>query len=359
MSLGMMICLGMLLVTLRFADSRTTMLERHFQQENRYDYYIKLASFIPKKSISDWARWPEIRGIEYALEIPVKLFRSEAVSANPDSREEVLVGLDPSGGFQKIYDSKRRALEIPQDGIILNSIAAGELNLSVGDRVVVEIKEGSGLMRRTSLLVRAISELNIGGHSIVSIAQASQILGGQNLINSVMLRGIEGSFPSLEARLVQIPKISAILSQREQHQNAAKLTEAITWFSAAMTLFALVIGGAIVYKNSLMAYVERKREIATLRVLGWTNGEIAAMLLNDVILAFFAGLVIGLPVAIKIGSNYLRAISTDTFLWPVVLFPGTCLISIAATGLFALMGHLLAVRRVRHLDLLVAIKSQE
>jgi putative ABC transport system permease protein len=359
MSLGMMICLGMLLVTLRFADSRTAMLERHFQQENRYDYHIKLAAFVPKKSVSDWARWPGVRGIECALEIPVKLFRSDAASVDSDSRSEILVGLDPSGSFQKIYDSKRRILEIPQDGIVLNSIAADELKLSIGDRVIVEIKEGAGFMRRSSLLVRAISELNIGGHSIVSIAQASQILGGQNLINSVMLRGIKASFPSLEERLVQIPKISAILSQREQYQNAAKLTEAITWFSAAMTIFSLGIGGAIVYKNSLMAYIERKREIATLRVLGWTNGEIAAMLLNDVLLSFTAGLIIGFPVAISIGSNYLRAISTDTFLWPVVLFPSTCLISITATGLFALAGHLLAVRRVRNLDLLAAIKSQE
>jgi putative ABC transport system permease protein len=241
----------------------------------------------------------------------------------------------------------------------LNSIAADELKLSIGDRVIVEIKEGSGFMRRSTLLIRAISEMNIGGHSIVSIAQASQILGGQNLVNTAMLRGIEGSFPALEERLVKIPKISAILSQREQYQNAAKLTEAITWFSAAMTLFALVIGCAIAYKNSLMAYIERKREIATLRVLGWTHGEIAAMLLNDVMLSFTAGLVIGLPIAIIIGSSYLRAISTDTFLWPTVLFPGTCLMSIAATGLFALAGHLLAVRRVRHLDLLAAIKSQE
>ena len=83
------------------------------------------------------------------------------------------------------------------------------------------------------------------------------------------------------------------------------------------------------------------------------------MLLNDVILAFIAGLVIGTPVAVKIGSIYLHAISTETFLWPIVLYPGTCLISIAATGLFALSGHLLAVRRVRNLDLLAAIKLQE
>jgi putative ABC transport system permease protein len=359
MSLGMMICLGMLLVTLRFADSRTTMLERHFQQENRYDYYIKLASFVPNKSVFDWARWPEVRGIEYALEVPVKLFRSDATEGSANSRNEILMGLDPSGSFQKIYDSKRRILEIPQDGIVLNSIAADELKLSIGDKVIVEIKEGSGFTRRSTLLIRAISEMNIGGHSVVSIAQVSKILGGRNLINTVMFRGEQWNFPALEERLVQIPKISAILSQREQYQNAAKLTEAITWFSAAMTLFALVIGGSIVYKNSLMAYIERKREIATLRVLGWTNREIASMLLNDVILAFAAGLMVGLPVAIRIGSNYLHAISTDTFLWPIVLFPGTCLISIAATGLFALIGHLLAVQRVRNLDLLAAIKSQE
>jgi putative ABC transport system permease protein len=359
MTLGIVICLAMLLVTIRFSDSRNTMLERHFQDENRYDYLVKLSSLFPKSSVAYWARWPEVRGMECSLEIPVKLFRRDSTGIDPYARNEVLVGLEPSGKLQKVYDQNRKVLEIPNDGLILNSIAADELRLSTGDYVVVEIKEGMGAIRRSTLLVRAVSELNIGRHSIVSISQASEILGGRNLVNAVMLRGVEPDFRALEERLVRIPKISAILSQQEQYQNAAKLTEAITWFSSAMTVFALVIGGAIVYKNSLMAYFERIREIATLQVLGWTNREIAAMLLNDVILAFAVGLVIGIPVSIKTGSYYLRAISSETFLWPIVLYPGVCLISIAATGLFALAGHLLAVRRVQKLDPLAAIKSQE
>jgi hypothetical protein len=178
-------------------------------------------------------------------------FRSalkRSAARDTGARNETMVGLNPSGMFQKVYDRNRRVLKIPADGIILSSIAAKELRLSIGDRVVVEIKEDSERMRRRTLLVRDISELNIGGHSIVSIAQASEILGGRNLVNAVMLRGVKSDFRLLEERLVRIPKISAILSQREQYQNASKLTEAITWFSSAMTLFALIIGRAIVYK---------------------------------------------------------------------------------------------------------------
>jgi putative ABC transport system permease protein len=101
MSLGMMICLQMLLVTLRFADSRTTMLERHFQQENLYDYHIKLADFVPKKSVSDWARWPEVSGMESALEVPVKLFRSDAVEGSPNSKMKSWWDWIPPEAFKK------------------------------------------------------------------------------------------------------------------------------------------------------------------------------------------------------------------------------------------------------------------
>jgi putative ABC transport system permease protein len=349
----------MLLVTLRFSDSRDTMLKRHFLDENRYDYLVKLSLPMPKNNVSYWNRWPEVAGMECSLEIPVKLFRIDSAMMDLNARNEVMVGLDPAVTFQKIYDKSRRILKVPRNGIILSSLAADELGLSTGDRVVVEIREGGGPTRRNILLVHAISELNIGGHSIVSIAQASELLGGRNLVNAIMLRSREPKFHALEERLVRIPQISAILSQREQYENAAQLTEAIQWFSLIMTLFALIIGGAIVYKNSLMAYLERRREIATLRVLGWSGGEIASMLLNDVILAFAAGLAIGIPLSTKIGAFYLHSMSTDTFLWPVVLYRNTNLISIAATGLFALSGHLLAVQRVRQLDLLEAVKSQE
>jgi putative ABC transport system permease protein len=358
-ALGIIICLSVLLVTLRFSDSRDAMLKRHFVDENRYDFLVKLSSPLHETDLSYWARWPEVTGMEGSIEIPVKLFRHNSTETGLRVRNEVIVGLDPLGSFQKVYDQNRRVLEIPQDGIILSSLAADELGLSTGNRVIVEINGENGLTRRSTLLVRAISELNIGGHSIVSIEQASELLGSRNLVNAIMLQAREQGFHALEERLVRIPKISAILSQREQYQNAAKLTEAIKWFSSLMTVFSLIIGGSIVYKNSLMAYIERRREIATLRVLGWTSREIAAMLLNDIILAFAVGLAIGIPLSARIGAYFLRSMSTDTFLWPTVLYPSTSLISIAATGLFALTGHLLAVRRVRKLDLLAAIKSQE
>lgn len=358
LTLGMLICLGMLLVTFRFSDSRDTMLHRHFQIENRYDYAVKFGSLLPVASLEEMKSWPEIKGIESSLEIPVKLFRIDDDGGGA-SRNELLMGLYPSGTFKNVYDLARRPLEIPNEGIILSRASARVLKLSAGDRIVVETREGMGAPRRITMLVRAVSGQHISGHSIVSINQAAEFLGERSLVNSAMIRSREADFSALEERLVRIPEVSSILSQKEQHINASNLTEAINWFSVVLAFFAMIIGSSIVYKNSMMSYIERKREIATLRVIGWTAQEIAAMLLNEVILAYALGIIIGIPIAVRIGSYYLRAISTETFSWPIVLYPSTCLISIGATGFFALAGHYLAVRRVRNQDLLETLKSRE
>lgn len=359
LTLGIILCIGMILVTLRFSDSRSTMLYRHFVEENRYDYHVKFYGPRPEMSISDWKNWPEIIRLESSLEIPVKLFRADSADSNRNARNEIIAALQPGGTLTRLYDQNRLPMAVPLSGIVLSPAAARILNLSTGDRVIIETREALGIQKRSTLLVKGVSGQDISGHSIVSLDQGARILGERHAINSVLIRSSAENFLALEERLVAIPEIASILNQQEQYNNASQLTEAITWFSSLMAVFAFVIGASIVYKNSMMSYIERKREIATLLTLGWNRREIGIMLLDEVILAFVLGVIIAVPLAVKIGTLYLKAISSEQFSWPTVLYTSTGLTAIIATALFAFAGHYLAVRRVKNLNLLETVTSRE
>lgn len=358
-SLGIALTTAMLLVTLSFTDSRDSLLQRHFVMENPYDFAVGFDRCVKMESIGYWHKWPEIRTIEPILEIPVAISRIGVTGVNRESKDDMIVGLEPSSTLRKVFDDEYRQLSIPPEGIIVSWPVARKLALDVGDQVLVETKPGFGPVRNISLMVRGIGKQNAGGNSIVSLAQANRIAGESNTINSVMIKSLPGYFKRLEERFADVPAVAFVRSQEKQLRNAVRLLEASTYLSLIMMLFSLIIGVAVIYSNTLMLLNERRRELASLRVIGWSDTAVAAMLRNEIALALAVGIIIGVPVAKCAGSLYLRAISTEMFIWPEVIYPSTLVLSVTATIMFTVFGHLLAVRRLRHLDLVDALKNRE
>lgn len=358
-TMGITATMAMILVALYFTNSRDYLLYRYFNIENRYDYTVRFNNPIKENALGSWNGWPEIQKLGSVLEIPVTMSNPGAEGSSINSKEDIIIGLEPEDMLREIFDSQYKRLFVPEDGILINQVVADKLGLKVGELVEVETKPGMGPLRRVRLLVRGIDRQNIGGNSFVSLEQANRILGENDVINAAMVKSDSLKFNSLENRFAQIPGVASVLSQEKQKQNAVRLMVALTYFTTIMIIAAMVIGASIVYNNSVMCFNERKRELASLRVIGWSEEDIAGLLFNEIILALLLGIAIGLPLGKHMGGLYLQAISTETFVWPVVLYPSTSVISAVSTTIFALAGHLLAMRKVKELDLVEVLKDRD
>jgi putative ABC transport system permease protein len=123
--------------------------------------------------------------------------------------------------------------------------------------------------------------------------------------------------------------------------------------------FACIIAVGTIYNSSRIALSERTNEMASLRVLGFTRGEIRGILLGEQ--AFL--LVIGVPLGCLLGyvmcALLSRWMETDLYRLPLVVSTSTyarsALVVLAAAGLSAL----LVSRRLRRLDLLAVLKARE
>lgn len=348
----------MILIAINFTNSRDFLLLRYFNEENLYDYTVRFDNPVRGESVESWQDWREVRLMEPVLEIPAVLSKPGEKGTASGSKEDIIIGIDPGSRLRRAFDSDYERLFLPPEGILISRPAAERLGLVTGDLVEVETKPGLGPPRRVKLLVRGINSQNIGGTSFVSLEQANRILQARDVINAVMLKSDPASFLSLEDRLVNIPGVASVLSLEKQETNANRLVAAMTYFTVIMIILSLVIGSSIVYNNSIMCFTERQKELASLRVIGWSSEDISRMLFNEIILALILGAAIGLPLGKYLGGFYLRAISNETFVWPVVLYPSTYVIAAVSTTLFTLAGHLLAMRRVRELDLVEVMKDR-
>jgi putative ABC transport system permease protein len=126
-----------------------------------------------------------------------------------------------------------------------------------------------------------------------------------------------------------------------------------------LVVFAGTIAFGIVYNNARISLSMRSRDLASLRVLGFTRAEISAVLLGElaayVLLAIPLGLVIGAWLAYGVVST----IDAESFRFPVVISARTYAFAVAVTLGAALVSALLVRRQLDRLDLVAVLKTRE
>lgn len=358
-TMGIALSAVLMVCSMCFMNSRDFMLDRCFKYEDRYDYAVSFNHLIKGSDLNNWKEWKEVSSIEPALYIPVSFYKVGSEGINKTVKDDMLIGLPEYGSLKHIYNDKEQELNIPEEGVILNYHIAKKYNLKVGDMITAETKPGMGNVVKINLLIRGINKQYKGGSSIVSLEQANSLIKQDDAINTVLIKSDKPLFKALEAHISNIPEVSSVVSQVNQKKNGMILMGAMNYFTAIILVFALIIGSSIVYNNSVMSFSERQRELASLKIIGWSDRNINRLLFNEILISLILGDVLGIPLGGKIGLMYLGSISNDTFSWPTVIYPSTYVISMAATAGFAVIGHMLAVRRVKNIDIIEVLKERD
>jgi putative ABC transport system permease protein len=123
--------------------------------------------------------------------------------------------------------------------------------------------------------------------------------------------------------------------------------------------FATVVAFGIVYNSARISLSERQRELATLRVIGFTRGEVASVLVGELVMLTL----IALPCGLVIGSGFAKAIlttvNTEFVRLPLILTPQNYAFAVLVVAVASLVSALLACRRLDQLDLVGVLKARD
>ena len=115
----------------------------------------------------------------------------------------------------------------------------------------------------------------------------------------------------------------------------------------------------MVYNTARITLSERSRELASLRVLGYTRGEVSYILLGELALLVFFAVPIGFGIGYLLAGVLASQAQTELFRIPLVIERGTyafaALVVLAATAVSALIVR----RQVDHLDLVEVLKARD
>jgi putative ABC transport system permease protein len=124
-------------------------------------------------------------------------------------------------------------------------------------------------------------------------------------------------------------------------------------------LFAGVIAFGVVYNSARVSLSERSRELASLRVLGFTRAEISLILLGELAILTILALPLGALIGYLLGEFIITAFSNELYRMSFVVTPATLAWSFLTVIVAAFLSGLLVRRRLDRLDLVAVLKTRE
>jgi len=351
-SLGIALSMALLIGSSFSMDAMVHMIDVSFNVIDRQDVTVSFVEPRNERALQDLLHEPGVMAAEPFRAVPV-IFKNGQYR-----RRESIIGLAQGSELSRVVDTHYQPVVIPAEGIVLSDKLAELLHVDVGDLLSVEVAEG----RRPVLDVPVVAVVKtyMGTSAYMNLVSLSRLLKVEVAISGGYLL-VDGDQTEALYRALKNTPIVAGVGLQESAQQAFNdtLQESLGTFVFFNTLFAGLITVGVVYNSARISLSERGRELASLRVLGLTRGEVSYILLGE--LALLTLLALPLGAVLGYGLAWLMVASFDTELFRIPLVINTATYGYAAlvVVLAAIVSGLLVRRRIDHLDLVAVLKTRE
>lgn len=349
---GIAMSVAVLITSMQWIDAIDHMVDVYFRQAQSQDVTVSFTEPRSSEAVRDLARLAGVQAAEPMRIVPAKL------RSGWREQREALQGLPARQELFRVYDVRGAALSLPAEGLMISSILADMLQVSRGDSIEVEVLEG----RRGTfeVPVAGIFETYIGSPAYIEIGALARLLKERPSVTNVHLRVDPRERAALLGELKVLPHVSAItLKDAAIRTFDETMAETIMIFVSFFIVFSCVLAFGVTYNAARIALSERGRELATLRVLGFTRAEISYLLLGEIALLMLAALPLGCLLGRALARLIVDAFETELYRVPFVVDSSTYAWSMIVTILATAVSALLVRRRVDRLDLIAVLKTRE
>ncbi len=349
---GLALATGILMVPNAFRDSVSQVLDFQWDIMERQDLSVGLTEPAHVSVTHALARLPGVVSLEPFRGAFVRLRNGHR------HRQLVLEGQVAGGLHNRIIDARYRQVALPPEGLVLSSVLGELLDVRVGDWLTVEVLEG----RRPTRLVRvvAFAEDLAGISATMDLPALNRLLGDGDVVSGASFRVDALNRAAFLRELKNVPRVAWVAIKSSLRDNFRRTTAAsINTFQKIYLVLSIVVAFGVVYNNARISLAERARELATLRVVGFSRREVGAILITELVLLALIAVPIGLVLGSGFATGIVRAVNTETVRLPVVLTASNYAFAVAAVTLASVLSALFVLRRLHQLNLVGALKAPE
>ena len=351
-ALGLALATGIPVVPGAMRDGINYLMDFQWQQAQRQDVTLSLIEPGSASTLGDMRHLPGVMSVEAFRSVPARLCFGH------HTRRLGVTGLAPGALLNRVLDAHSRPLALPPDGLLVSAKLAEILGAKPGDRILLEIQEGRRPVREVILQGLITDYAGIAAYmdldSLRRLMQEGGTLSGGHL--SVDKR----FWTEFLGKVKKAPRIASLGIKDAVRESFRKTTaESIGLIQGLYFTFSVVVAVGVVYNSARIALSERSRDLATLRVIGFSHREVAAVLIGELALLTLVALPAGLGIGSLLASGIVHTASTETIRLPLVLTARTYATAVLIVIVSAGVSFAAVSSRLRHLDLLGVLKARE
>ena len=349
---GIALAGGIVIAGTFMTDSVDFIVEAEFRMAQREDIAISFVDATSYRALHELAALPGVTRVEPMRAVPVRLHHGHR------SYRTVLQGLAADADLHRTLDTNLEPLSFPPQGIVLTEYLGTLLDVKPGEALTVEVLDGDRPVREVAVAGHVQQYIGVGGY--MDLDALNRLLREGRVVSGAYLAVDEDQREEVYERLKVMPRVASVQVQENSIRNYyASIGDLLLTFVSFISGLAGAITFGVVYNSARITLSERSRELASLRVLGFTRGEIAYILLGELALLTLAAIPLGFLVGRAMAAHFIGNIHQELFRVPLILNADTYALSAVVVLVSALISGLIVRRRLDRLDLVAVLKTKE
>lgn len=349
---GIALAIALLVVARTFPAVMDHILDVQFSLANRQDVTLTLAEAREIGVLHDIERLP---GVVYA-----EPFRAEDVVLEHGRRraQEAVFGLSPGARLNRLMGASGAVVQPPASGILLARALATKLDARPGDDITIEQTHGRRV--RAQVRVAGVVEPMVGSSAYMALEDLARLVREPDRINGAHVVLDETHLRAFNREIKATPLIVGAsylrLAERSMRQS---IDRSVGTMNIIYALFAAVMAGGVAFSAARVTLAEQERDLATLRVLGFTRTEVSYVLIGELAVLAFLAAPFGCLLGTLLGMWLMRLFATDMYAFSYVFNPPGYAFAVAFS-LACVMGASLLVRQsIDRLDMVGVLKARD
>lgn len=351
-ALGLALATGIPIVPGAMRDGINYLLDFQWTLAQRQDVTVSLIEASSPSAFNDLRHLPGVILAEPFRSVPVRLrfgHRTHRLAVTGVPRDILL---------NRALDQNGKPLPLPPDGLLISKKLAEMLGAHAGDSLTLEVQEGRRPQRQVPVygLITDYSGLS----AYMDIDALRRLMQEGDTISGAHLSVDAREWANFLEEVKEVPRIAGVGIKASVRESFRETTaESVNLIQGIYFMFSVIVAFGVVYNSARISLSERSVDLATLRVVGFTNREVAGVMIGELAMLTAIALPVGLWIGGHLANSIVQSASTETIRLPLILthqtYATAILIVLVSAGVsFAVVG-----RRIKQLDLLGVLKARE
>lgn len=350
--LGLALAVSVLVASNFFPDALDFLVDQSFNLGNRQEAILILGAEAPEGALMAVARLPGVLQAEGQSVAPVRL------THGPRQKTATLEARRPGADLARIVTTDGRTVEPPAGGLLLSERLAAALDAAPGDMIEVALLARGGEVH--ALPLAGTVPLYFGLGAWTDLDTFSRLLREAPRISAAGVTLDRAAEAEFHAAVKGLPGVAGtILLDRNVAAFRDTIGENVLVVTSIYAFLGIVITAGVAYNGARIQMSERARELASLRILGFSRGEVSYVLVGETMLLALLAQPPGWWIGAAVARLLTDSFASDLYSVPLVLNPATFAQASLVCLLAAFAAAMVVRRRIDRLDLVAVLKTRE